>query len=86
MGGPVGGIGGSFSVRGDSGTGRRAPMPLEDDLGFIIDADGTMHFSDAPTRQSGGVASNGSAKHGPDFGGNDQEMVRYAWKHLVTQY
>ncbi|KAK4569561.1 R8 protein [Recurvomyces mirabilis] len=74
MGGPVGGNSGSFSIRGDSGAGRRAPMPLEDDLGFVIDADGTMHFSDAPVRQSAGAISAGSGRRGLDDGGQNQEM------------
>lgn len=53
IGGPVGGFGGGFSVRGDFGAGLRRGerLHLEDDLDIAVDDDGTMRFSDAPRRQ-----------------------------------
>ncbi|KAK5128697.1 hypothetical protein LTR85_000030 [Meristemomyces frigidus] len=53
MGGPVGGFGGGFSVRGDSGAGARFDNGgfLDEDLGITVEPDGTMRFSDAPQRQ-----------------------------------
>ena len=50
IGGPVGGYGRGFGIRGDSGVGARADEGgfLEDDLGFEVAADGTLHFSDPP--------------------------------------
>ncbi|KAK4550788.1 hypothetical protein LTR36_000368 [Oleoguttula mirabilis] len=53
IGGPVGGFGGGFSVRGDSGAGARFDNGgfLDDDLGITVEPDGTMRFSDAPRRQ-----------------------------------
>lgn len=54
VGGPVGGFGGEFSVRGDSGAGARFHDGgfLDDDLGITVEPDGTMRFSDVPRRQS----------------------------------
>ncbi|KAK5115079.1 hypothetical protein LTR62_001776 [Meristemomyces frigidus] len=84
QGGPVGGIGGSFSIRGDSGAGRRAPAMLDDDLGFVVDADGTMYFSDVPASQSAGMSdgvnvvlpgSAGSARNGPVNDAQEQDML-----------
>jgi meiotic recombination protein REC8, fungi type len=55
IGGPVGGIGGSFGVRGDFGAGRAAnagPFLLEDDLGMQVDDAGNIDFLDvAASRQ-----------------------------------
>jgi len=50
IGGPVGGYGRGFGIRGDSGVGARAGGGgfLEDDLGFEVAADGTLHFNDPP--------------------------------------
>ncbi|TKA78008.1 hypothetical protein B0A55_03828 [Friedmanniomyces simplex] len=54
MGGPVGG-GGSFGIRGDSGSGiggrHQDELFLDDDLGITVEPDGTMRFSEGPVGQ-----------------------------------
>lgn len=50
--GPVGSLGGSFGTRGYIDSGQKIDNRgfLDDDLGIIVDPDGTLHFDDAPNR------------------------------------